>query len=421
MKKESLKKLLAVMLTGTMAFSLLVGCGSSTDSADTTDSASTEDAADGADTSVPEEAETIVIGNLQDLTGTAATAGVAMERGVALAVEEINANGGINGKLIEYVSYDTANDPAEALNAYTRLVGDDGAVAVIGPPVSNIGLALTETSTEYEVPIVGAFIDSAATEQEDGTPYEYMFLVQPTNEQCGEIQASYLINELGATKIALFYDQSNAFGVSQVEAFVEYVESHGGEIVCEQLFTSGDTDFKTQLQKIKDSGADGIFAPNYPQDNVLYVTQMDQLGMTDIPTMGGLDFAPPFLSSLSDPEICTNIYYAINIAFDDESIADLNATAIETYSDLNTVDDLSAKLYIGYDAMYMVAAAIEYLGDAEITGEAIKDALENMGPVEVKTGTIEFSDETHQPSGLGMTMYVIEDGETVKIGDYATE
>lgn len=412
-----MKRLLSTILATAMALSL-VACGS-TETAPATTSTPAADGGTSSDAATSSEG-TIVIGGLQDLSAGAATAGVAMHRGAEVAAAEINAAGGINGMMIDYKIYDVASDPQEALSAYNRLVDQDGACAIIGPPISNIGLALVDTAATAEVPVLGAFIDVRATEKDDGSVQDYMFLNQVTNQQAGAIQASYLMNELGATKIALFYDQSNSFGVSQVEAFRDYVLDNGGEIVSEQLFNSGDKDFKTQLTKISEAGAEGIFAPNYPQDNVLYVNTMAQLEMSHLYTMGGFDFAPPFLTSLPDPTLCDNVYFALNIAFDDPSIADLNQSVIDSYSDINTVDDISVKLYLGYDAMYMLKAALEHV-DGDYTGSAIKNALETMGPVEMKTGTFGYTTESHQPIGLGMTIYKIEEGANIKVGPYTVE
>lgn len=389
------KKIASILLAGTLTMSC-VGCGSKGESAN--------------------DSDTIVIGAIQDLSGGAATAGKAMDRGSEIAIEEINANGGLNGKKVKYVCYDTKGDPQEAMNAYTRLVEQDKACAVIGPPISNVGLAIKSLANDKKVPIVGAYIDSRVTEKEDGTPEDYMFLVQPTNEQSAEIQASYLVDKLGVKKVALFYDQSNAFGVSQVKGFKDYIEGHGGEIVSEQVFKSGDKDFKTQLTKIKESGAEAIFAPNYPQDNVLYVNQLDQLGMSDLVTMGGLDFAPPFLSTLPDATKANNIYFALNCAFDEPQLQDINKKYLEKYSDAKTVDDISVKAYLGYDAVSLVAEAIK--NSSEISGPAVKESLENIKGLECKTGTIGFSKDSHQPQGLSMVMYIIAKGENKNLGRY---
>ena len=368
--------------------------------------------------------EYIVIGGIQDMSGAAMQSGLAMHQGTELAVEEINAGGGINGKLIKYIGYDTKGDVQEAMNAYERLVEQDGAVAVVGPPISNIGSALRDTAITKKVPVVGAFIVSGITKYpETGEAVPYNFLVQPTNEQAGEIQASYLVDVLGVKKVALFYNQDNSFGVSQVAPFRAYVEANGGEIVSEQIITDNDKDYKTQLTKILASGAEAIFAPNYPEENTLYCTQLNQLGMTDIITMGGLDYAPPFLNTVPDPSVVNNVYFAINCAFDEEHLQDLNKRFIEKYLTADTVVDentISVKVYLGYDATQLIAEALRRCGD-DITGENVNAQLETIEALELMSGTIGFSPESHQPIGLSMVMYRIDQGVNVKLGRHVPE
>lgn len=370
------------------------------------------------------EAEEIVIGGIQDLSGKAVQSGLAMHQGTQLAVDAINEAGGINGRKIKYICYDTKSDVQEAMNAYLRLVEQDKAVVVIGPPISNIGLALKDTVIEKKVPVIGAFIDSRITKDPDtGKAVPYNYLVQPTNQQSGEIQASYLVDVLGLKKVALFYDQGNAFGVSQIEAFRGYIENAGGEITTEQIFKSGDKDFKTQLTKIMASGAEAIFAPNYPEDNVLYCNQLNQLGMTDVITMGGLDFAPPFLNSVPDKSIVNNVYFALNCAFDEPQLQDLNKKFVTAFMPADTVVDdntISVKVYLGYDATMLAAEALRRAGD-DITGETVNAKLETIEGLEGMTGTIGFSPESHQPIGLSMVMYVIKEGVNEKLGRYVPE
>ena len=367
--------------------------------------------------------EYITIGAFQDLSGSAVQAGLAMHQGAQLAVDEINAAGGINGKLINYVCYDTRNDVQEAMNVYTRLVEQDNAVAVIGPPVSNQGNAMKEMIGEKKVPVVGAWIDSRITKDEaTGAATPYVYLMQPTNIYTGELLASYAVKELGLKKIALFYDQTNSFGVSQLESFKNTVTALGGQIVADTPFMSGDKDFKSQLTKILASGADGIFAPNYPNDNTLYCQQLNQLGMTqDFVTIGGLDYAPPFLKSVPDVSVVDNVYFALNVDFAEEQLQSVNAKFCEKFLDGKAADenDISVKVYLGYDSMMLIAKALEFIGDGEINGETVNKALEDMEGLNALTGVLDFSADSHQPIGLSMVMYKIDAGTNVALGRYA--
>ena len=102
-----------------------------------------------------------------------------VEAGANWAVDEINANGGVNGQTIRTITYDTQGDVTEAVNAFTRAVTVDNVSAIIGPPVANIALAIAPISEEYDVPVLGFAMDLACTLKDDGTPYKNMFLFQP--------------------------------------------------------------------------------------------------------------------------------------------------------------------------------------------------------------------------------------------------
>lgn len=282
---------------------------------------------------------------------------------------------------------------------------------------------MKEMIGEKKVPVVGAWIDSRITKDEaTGAATPYVYLMQPTNIYTGELLASYAVNELGLKKIALFYDQTNSFGVSQLDSFKNTVAALGGEIVADTPFMSGDKDFKSQLTKILASGADGIFAPNYPNDNTLYCQQLNQLGMTqDFVTIGGLDYAPPFLKSVPDASVVDNVYFALNVDFAEEQLQSVNAKFCEKFLGGKAADenDISVKVYLGYDSMMLIAKAIEFIGDGEINGETVNKALEDMEGLNALTGVLDFSADSHQPIGLSMVMYKIEAGTNVALGRYA--
>ena len=170
-------------------------------------------------------AKEIVIGNLQDLSGPTSVWGNAVTRGAELAAEKINAQGGINGARIKLITLDTKGDVQEAIKAFNRLADQEKAVAVLGPPISNIGIGLAPVADAKKVAFVGSFADPRATVGEDGKVHPSMFLVQPTTVQYGEIMASYAVEKLGFKKIAILYDQSNAYAVSLVAPFKAYAES----------------------------------------------------------------------------------------------------------------------------------------------------------------------------------------------------
>mgnify|MGYP004448002171 CR=1 FL=1 len=139
----------------------------------------------------------IKIGSIQDLSGSAANAGIPNAWGAEYAVKVINENGGINGRMIEITTLDCKNDVTEGLNAYHKLVDEIGVCAIIGPALSNPASAWVELSAEDQVPIVGHFMDELCTTNPDtGETYEYMFLCEPSCGQQARDLAKYAMELL---------------------------------------------------------------------------------------------------------------------------------------------------------------------------------------------------------------------------------
>ncbi len=184
-------------------------------------------------------AKEILIGNMQDISGPTSVWGNAVTRGAEIAVEKINAAGGIDGVMLRLVTMDTKANVQEAIKGYNSLVSS-GVIAVVGPPVSNIGLAVAPLANKAGVPVVGSFIDPRVTVGEDGKPQPAMFLMQPSSVQYSEIMASYTIDKLGLKKIGILYDQYNAFAVALIKPELAYINEAGGGIGSERVYTKRD-------------------------------------------------------------------------------------------------------------------------------------------------------------------------------------
>ena len=359
--------------------------------------------------SAPKE---IVIGNLQDISGPTSVWGNAVTRGAEIAIEKINAAGGVDGAMLKLITLDTKANVQEAIKAYNSLVSSQ-AVAVVGPPVSNIGLALAPIANKAGVPLVGSFIDPRVTVGEDGKAQHAMFLMQPSSIQYSEIMAGYTVEKLGLKKVGVLYDQSNAFAVSLLKPYVEYVKKAGGQIVSEQIYTKGDKDYKTQLTKIKEAGADCLYFPNYIQDAVLAMKQRKQIGL-NIPVIGGLDVAPPFASLVNDPEAADDIYLANNFSEKEPQLSDVWKTYKAKFN-----EDPVNKVFLGYDKILLIREGMK-LGGGTASAQIIA-GLNKVANLQGTTGVLTISPETHQPTGLSMVMYKIEKGKYVELGRYVPE
>jgi branched-chain amino acid transport system substrate-binding protein len=396
-----MKKVLAMLMVTLMVLSL-AACGSST----TAKKQTTPAGSSSADKSA--SGDEIVIGCLQDTTGVTSTLGKMIQGGAQWAVDEINAAGGVKGKKIKLVTYDTKADVQEAINAFTRMCTTDKVSAIIGPPVANIGIAIAPISEQYKVPVLHFAIDDRATIKDNGKPYKNMFLFQPSAKQQGAIMGNFAVQERGLKKFGIIYNQSNAYSVSLLEPFKKAVTKDGAQIVAEVPYQANDKDFKTMLNKIVSAGADAIYAPNYTQELILIVQQARAIGFEG-PLICGLDACPPF-PKLCGPE-SNGIVYINNITESEPKIQDI----VKAYKE-KTGNDATNKFFLGYDVMKIIAKTIEEVGTDPV---AIRDATEKIKGYEGLTGNITIDPNTHQTKGLEMVMHVIENESPKMLKRYA--
>lgn len=399
-----MKKLLALALAAVMVFCLAAcgGSGSSAPAASTP--ADPAPAADGGDAAAPAGGE-ILIGCLQDITGATSGLGLSVQKGAQAAVDEINANGGINGMTIVMKTYDTKGDVTEAVNAYITAVTVDNVALMVGPPVANIANAIKETSESYDVPIVGLAMDPACQLKDDGTPYTNMFCLQPSATTQGQIMAAFAVKN-GYKTFGILYNQENAYSVSLLAPFTDELAKSNITIDDKLIVAYGaaDTDYKTLLQPIVSAGVDAIYCPNYTQQLVAIVQAATELGYPG-KIICGLDAAPAFNTTYGGD--CSNVYYINNMNTEDPEIA----------AEIEKLTDVSApnKYFLGYDIVMAIAASIEKVGT---DSAALHGELENL-VYEGVTGTITLDPATHMPTGMGMFMYTYDDQTPVMLEQFA--
>lgn len=390
------KKLLAILMVAIMTLSL-VACGGSSDSGEEGGSS------DGGSTDGGE----IVIGCLQDITGNTSALGISVQKGAQAAVDEINENGGIDGRKVVMKTYDTKGDVTEAVNAYITAVTVDNVSLIVGPPVANIANAIKETSESYDVPIIGLALDPSCQLKEDGTAYKNMFCFQPSATSQGQIMAAFAVQN-GLKTFGVIYNQENAYSVSLLDPFLDELESEG-IAVDEKLivaYGAADTDYKTLLEPLVSAGVDAIYCPNYTQQLVAIKTAADELGYEG-KLVCGLDAAPAFNTTYGGD--CSNVYYINNINTDDPTTIEMAAAVEDEVSAVN-------KYFLGYDIVMIAKQCIEEVGTDDI--DALRDAFANLKDFEGLTGTITMDPETHMPTGMSMFMYTYDNQTPVMLGEF---
>lgn len=395
-----LKRLLAIVLSVCMLIGT-VACG-------TAGNSSAAGAAPVSGTTSASK-DDIVIGCLQDITGTTSTLGKMIQSGAQWAIDDLNKKGGIDGHNIRMITYDTKADVQEAINAFTRMCTTDNVTAVIGPPVANIGIAIAPISEQYKVPILGFAMDNRATIKGDGTAYKNMFLLQPSANQQGAIMANFAVKERNLKKFGIIFNQSNAYSVSLVNAFNNTLKGLDGTNVAVQVpYQANDKDFKTMLSKIVSAGVDAIYCPNYTQELILIVQQARAIGFNG-PIICGLDACPPF-ASLAGPE-ANGVIYINNISQSDPNTTELSKAYKAKYN-----ADATNKFFLGYDVANIIAQTIKTAGNDSVK---VRDAVEKLSGYKGLTGTITIDPKTHQTKGLEMVMTVIENQKGNEIKRYS--
>lgn len=357
------------------------------------------------------ESSEILIGNIQDLSGPNKAFGLGMTNAAQAYIEKVNAAGGINGKKLKLISYDTKSEVNEAINAYRRLVDQDKVLVIMGPPIANMGIALAPITEEKKVPIIGLYVDERATTKPDGKPYKYMFLAQNSSGTQARTIAAYAMKELKVKTFAMLYNQQNAYSVSLAQPFEAYVKANGGMIVAKETFTNADKDYRTQLTKIKQANPEAIYMPNYPQEIPLTLQQAYDLGIKST-ILGDNSFIPFALPGNTDPKASEGVIFPNNIDPNDPKLKDW-ANAYKAKFNVDPV----AQSYTGEDAFGILVEAIKRAG-SKATPEAVATELSKTGKYPGLQGTVTLSPNTHRPEGLPMPIIQVKDGKMITLTTY---
>lgn len=354
--------------------------------------------------SVFAEGETFKIGGIGPMTGAAATYGAAVENGIQLAVDEINAEGGINGTKIEFKMEDDEHDAEKSVNAYNTLK-DWGMQMLVGTVTSAPCIAV-----EAEAANDNMFLLTPSATAIDSIAGENAFRVCFSDPAQGTKSAQYIGENKIATKVAVIYDGSDPYSSGIYESFQAEAENQGIEVVAAEAFTADSkTDFKVQLQKAKDGGAELVFLPVYYQEAALILQQAKDLDFA--PKFFGCDGLDGLLSVENfDTSLAEGVMLLTPFAADaeDEKTQKFVSAYKEAFDNQIPIQFAAD----AYDAVYAIKLAAEDAGltpDMEISDmcEAMKVSMTNI-ELEGLTGTITW-DETGEPDKEPKAV-IIEDG-----------
>ena len=324
---------------------------------------------DSSSSSAKASGDSITIGTVTTNSGTAAAYGEAEVKGFELAVSEINAKGGINGKKVKLESMDDKGDATEASNAYNKLAGDNNVLAVAGPTIS----ATTAAVAPLAAPAKLVTIAPAATSDSIETG-NYLFRTCFKDSYQGEVAARFAAENLKVKKVAVLYGTGDPYSSGVGEAFAKAAEKLGLEVVDKESSSSADdTEYSAQLQKIQASGAELLYAPYYYSVAGPYIIpQARSVGFEGY-VMGpdGYDG----LKLTGDKSQYNKTYYTTHYSADDNTNTKVQ-DFIKSYKSKNNAEP-NTFAALGYDTIYMIKQAIEKAGE-NATREDVRNAVAGM-------------------------------------------
>lgn len=372
------KRLLGGILAISMLTMGLVGCGNGQGSSGDSDE--------------------IVIGAIGPLSGGASTYGQSVKNGAQIFLDKVNANGGIDGKQVVLKFEDDEADPTKAINAYDKLVNQDGVGLLLGPVTSGAANAVGPNATADGVPMI---TPSGTETNLTTTGGEFVFRTCYIDATQGEVIAKYSTENLGAKTMAVLYNKDSDYSIGIAEAAKAQFESNGGKVVEYVSYNEGDKDFSAQLTNIKGSNPDVLVLPDYYSVVGVIADQARKIGITS-QLMGGDGWDSPELVKIGGDSVEGAFFvnhYSPNDT--DEAVQEFVNSYKEKYG--QTPDAFAA---LSYSTLQLFEEAITKAGSTD--GEAVKESLKNIDANTI-SGNIKF-DENRNPQ-KSISIIKIENGE----------
>ena len=341
-------------------------------------------------------AETIKIGVNLELTGDVSVYGIPERYAIELATEEINAAGGIDGKLVELFVYDNAYDQAKAVQNTEKLI-EDGVVAILGPATSGMTLASAPLAKDSEIVVFTPSGTSSAVTMDGKLVNNWVFRACFIDEFQGQVLANFASNDLLAKKAIIMINGGSEYSKELARVFEEKFTSNGGSVVQKATYADADTDYKASLTSIAAEDFDVLFIADYAKNAGLIIGQArSTAGLETVNVIGPDGFEDAKFNELAGgAQNVNNVFFSTHFSTlsDDQKVADFvtnySAFTKKTYGKEELPNTFST---LAYDAAYMLFKAID---DADSTDpKAIRDALESLKNFNGVTGNISF-DEFH--------------------------
>ena len=309
--------------------------------------------------------DVIKVGEFASLTGKEATFGESSHEGTLLAVEQINADGGVLGKKIQLLTEDDLSKAGEAANAVNKLISRDGAVAILGEVASSRSLEGAPICQSAQIPM----ISPSSTNPKVTATGDYIFRVCFIDPFQGTVMANFASKTLQATKVAVFTDVKSDYSIGLAKFFKQRFIANGGQIVAELDYNGGDKDFKAQLTAIKAADPEAVFVPGYYTDVALICIQAKELSL-NVPLFGGDGWESDQLVKIGQDAVegdYFSTHYAPGIA------TEKSRNFVAAYQNRFGGKTPDAMAALGFDSAMILADAIKRAGTTD--GPKVRDAL----------------------------------------------
>lgn len=369
-----MKKLLSLLVVLFCAFSL-VACGGKND-------------------------DTVNIGMVGPFTGALATYGSTAKNGAMIAIEEINANGGILGKQIKVFVEDDQGEADQVLSAYNKVI--DEIDFMFGEITSGNSEILAAQAQKDGVPTMSPSATAASVTQGRSYVFRTCFL----DPDQGEAMAKFAKDTLKVASAVIVYDQSDDYSKGVAEAFKAKAENLGVTVkLYDGGLKAGESTYATLVETVKNADADCVFAPVYYEDVAVFAKELRAAGYTK-PLLGadGYDGVLGQLAGTGDYSCVNNTFFSSHYSVSDEKVQEFIAKYVEKYG-----EEPAVFAALGYDAIYMIKQAMEEAGSTD--KEAVKDALAAIDFKGGLTGDIVFDDNNNPIKTICVNEYV--DGKMV--------
>jgi branched-chain amino acid transport system substrate-binding protein len=341
----------------------------------------------------------IKVGEVASLTGKEAAFGQSSHKGTVLAIEELNAAGGVLGEKIDLITEDNGSKSGESVTAAKKLIARDKVVALLGEVASSRSLEMAPVAQAFRIPM----ISPSSTDPKVTQIGPYVFRVCFVDKFQGAAIAKFARQTLKVDRVALLSSVSSAYSVGLAKYFREAFVASGGNIAIEQKFSEGDKDFNAQLTAIKAANVQAICVPAYYTEAALISKQARALGLT-IPLFGGDGWEAPQLLEIGGDAV-NGIYYTTH--FSPENSSPAVQTFIAKFRkrwDGETPDAMAA---LGYDSAELLADAIKRAGSTKAA--AIRDAIAHTKNFPGVTGNITI-DAERNPTKAAVVV-TVKDGK----------